>query len=283
MAKVSEYMSSPVFVVRPEDSLAYARNLMLSREISRLVVVDSNTKPIGTITISDIISFISAREESTLDEVLVKEVMPKEVVTIEESKTVKAAAYLMLKHKIGGLPVIDEKGSLVGIITRTDIVRAFAERYQNMYKVREVSRKDVTTARRGHSLSYIVKLINTDPAGKVVIIDEQMRPIGVIAKRDIAFVKPEVAAKRGKETFRKYKVEAPTKSETTLTRIYVVPVAEELMTPSPITIGEDEDAAEGARKMLEKDIGCLPVVNQEGKLTGILTKLEILSAMALGK
>ncbi|MEN3000010.1 MAG: CBS domain-containing protein [Acidilobaceae archaeon] len=283
MAKVSEYMSSPVLVVRPEDSLAYARNLMLSKEISRLVVVDSDMKPIGTITTSDIISFISAREESTLDEVLVREAMPKEVVTIEESKTVKAAAYLMLKHKVGGLPVVDEKGSLVGIITRTDVLRAFAERYQKMYKVREVSRKEVSIARRGHSLSYIVKLINTDPAGKVVVVDEEMRPIGVITKRDIAFIKPEVAAKKGKETFRKYRVEAPTKSETTLTRIYTVPVAEELMTPNPITIGEEEDAAEGARRMLENNIGCLPVLDQVGKLGGIVTKLEILAAIALSK
>ncbi|MCX8196167.1 MAG: CBS domain-containing protein [Acidilobaceae archaeon] len=283
MAQVSDYMSSPVYVVRPEDSLAYARNLMLSKEISRLVVVDKEMRPIGIITITDIISALSSREESDLYQVLVREAMPKEVVIIEENKTVRTAAYLMLKHKVGGLPVVDEKGLLVGIITRTDVLRAFAERYQNMYKVKEISRKEVSVARRGHSLSYIIKLINADPAGKVVVVDELMRPIGVITKRDVAFIKPEVAARKGKESYRKYKAEAPTKAEATVTRIYVVPVAEELMTPNPVTIGEEEDAAEGARRMLERGIGCLPVVDGEGKLSGILTKIEVLTAIALGK
>ena len=134
-ARVSSYMSSPVIVVKPTDTLAYARNLMLSREVGRLVVVDDETRPVGVITITDIANALTTRPESLLEEVLVRDVMSRDLKTIEYNKSVKTAAYMMLKYGVGGLPVVDESGELVGIITRSDLVRAFAERYKGLFKV----------------------------------------------------------------------------------------------------------------------------------------------------
>jgi len=279
-ARVSSYMSSPVYVVKPTDTLAYARNLMLSKDISRLVVVDDQARPVGVITITDIANVILGRPDRELDEIMVKEAMSSDVKTIEYNKTIKTAAYMMLKYGIGGLPVVDESGELVGIVTRSDLVRAFSERYKGVFRVAEIMRGDVTIARRTHSVTYIVKLINTDPSAKVVIVDEDRKPIGVIARRDVAFLEPLVLARRGKESYIRRKTASPIVEEKLIpARKYLVPLAEDIMTKNPIVAYLDEDASEAALRMVEHRIGCLPVVDRDGVLKGIVTKREILLAI----
>jgi CBS domain-containing protein len=283
-ARVSSYMSSPVLVVKPTDTLAYARNLMLSRDVSRLVVVDDYARPVGVITITDIASVLTTRPENLLDEILVREVMNTDLKTIEYNRSVKTAAYMMLKYGVGGLPVVDEGGELVGIITRSDVVRAFAERYRGVFKVEEIARRDVTVARRSHSISYIVKLVNTDPSAKVVVVDDEGRPVGVITRRDIAFLEPLLLARKGKEAFKKSKAESPlVEGKLTLTRKYLVPLAEDIMTPDPVVAFTGEDAAVASSRMVEKRIGCLPVVDESRLLKGVLTKREVLLAIVTKK
>ena len=279
-ARVSSYMSSPVYVVKPTDTLAYARNLMLSKDISRLVVVDDQARPVGVITITDIANVILGRPDRELDEIMVKEAMSGDVKTIEYNKTIKTAAYMMLKYGVGGLPVVDESGELVGIVTRSELVRAFSERYKGVFRVAEIMRGDVTIARRTHSVAYIVKLINTDPSAKVVIVDEDRKPIGVIARRDVAFLEPLVLARRGKESYIRRKTTSPVVEEKLIpTRKYLIPLAEDIMTKNPIVAHLDEDASEAASRMVEHRIGCLPVVDRDGVLKGIVTKREILLAI----
>lgn len=283
-ARISTYMNSPVYAVKPQDTLSYVRNIMLSRNVSRIVVVDDNGRPVGVVTVSDIADIIARRVENTLDEILVRDVMTKNPIVIEENNTIKKAAYILLKNKIGGLPVVDKEGRLTGIITRTDIARAFSERYKGVYTVEDIARREVSTARRSHSISYIVKLINADPSGKVVIVDENMKPVGVVAKRDIALLEPLMIARKGKEAYRKYKTETPKIEGRTVTaRAYIIPTAEDVMTPNPITAYLREDAAEAVSRMVSNSIGCLPVIDDNRVLRGILTKIEVLAALALGK
>ncbi|MEM1872989.1 MAG: CBS domain-containing protein [Acidilobaceae archaeon] len=281
VARVSTYMSSPVHVVHPTDTLAYARNLLLEKGVSRLVVVDDDEKPVGVLTLSDIARVIMLGSERELDEILVREVMSKPPVVIEESKTLKTAARLMLKHKIGGLPVVDEEGALVGIVTRTDLVRAFADRYEGRYTVRDLMRKSFPVLRRSHSIYYAAKLIEADISGKAVVLDEEGRPVGVVTRRDIAFLDLSLLSRRGKESYRKVKARHPARGELSPARLYLVPLVEDVMSSDVVTTKPSADAAEAARVMLEHGIGCLPVVDEAGRAIGLLTKIEILYAIAL--
>jgi CBS domain-containing protein len=60
-----------------------------------------------------------------LESTRVNAAMRTELVTLTPYNTVEDAARLMLKHKVGGLPIIMEDGSLIGIVTTTDLLRAF--------------------------------------------------------------------------------------------------------------------------------------------------------------
>jgi acetoin utilization protein AcuB len=129
---IRELMSGGLITVRRETPVLEARDLMVKERIRHLLVTDTGGALIGIITDRDIRLNLPSRATSLsvweinhlLTELTVEQVMTQSVITVGPDRPAREAARLMLDHKIGALPVLDE-GRLVGIITETDIVRAF--------------------------------------------------------------------------------------------------------------------------------------------------------------
>ena len=270
--RVSDYMNSKVVVVDPRDTLARVRNLMLHNDISRVIVVEG-LKPIGIVTETDISRILlneSVRDSPRpIDSILVSEVMTSPVISIGSRVYLKNAALLMIKGGFSGLPVVDGDGNLVGIITKTDIVRAYAEHYSGLCKVHEVMSSPVITVNPLHSIYRVGKLIEKHNIGRVVVLDGG-RPVGIITKTDLTF---RIAG----YSPRKIKFEDESRRSIRMLR---VPVASDIMTPDPLTIGYLEDVAKAAEIMLSNKISGLPVVNDSGVLVGIITKTDIVRVVA---
>ncbi len=275
--RVNEYMNNPVVTVMPSDTLAHARNLFLRHGISRLVVVE-NGNVVGIITATDLLRIFNYPELSrkAFDELIVRDVMTKDVIVIGETKSIVDAARIMAKKLIGSLPVVDSDGSLVGIITRTDLVRAYAEKYEGQKKVGEVMDTDPPTVSPYHSLYHVVEMMESRTYYKVIVVDGG-KPVGVIAKRDIIFIDPRTLYSKVK--YVKRDILLP-KGRTGGLRFYYIPLASDVMTSSPKVIGEENDLAEAAEVMIKEKIGGLPVVDEEGKLKGFVSKYEIVNVLA---
>jgi acetoin utilization protein AcuB len=104
--------------VSSHDTLATAKRLMDVGGFRRLPVVDGGSL-VGILTERDI-----RGHTGSLERTRVNAAMRSEVIIATAADTVESAARLMLKHKIGGLPVTVD-GKLAGIVTMTDIVKAF--------------------------------------------------------------------------------------------------------------------------------------------------------------
>jgi CBS domain-containing protein len=110
-------------------TLPEAHRLIREHNIRRLPVVDHD-KLVGIVTLGDIrearpsnATTLSVYELNyLLDTLTAKDFMTRTPVTISPEATVQEAAKLMLEHKIGGIPVVED-GKLVGIITETDFCR----------------------------------------------------------------------------------------------------------------------------------------------------------------
>ncbi len=147
---VSKIMTKKVITVKPADSLLYVESVLLNNKISR-VVVERKKAPVGIITHRD---FIPAKmplwikqyadprevEEFTLGAhpheyksnqlsylltFIAADIMTSNPVVIDAKEDVSTVALLMIRHGISGLPVV-RNSLLVGIITKTDIVKAIA-------------------------------------------------------------------------------------------------------------------------------------------------------------
>lgn len=127
--RVRELMSTPVTTLDPNDSLAFAEELMNVERVRHLPVVDGDTL-VGVLSHRDILaasisSLKNPSQEEDLEakrKVRVREIMRGSVETIGAEDPALKAADVLLVHKVGCLPVVDERHHLMGIVTEADFV-----------------------------------------------------------------------------------------------------------------------------------------------------------------
>jgi len=116
--QIVNLMTSGPATIHPHENLSKAKSIMDAGHFRRVPVVEDG-RLVGILTERDLREY-SGYLESTR----VNAAMRTEVVTVTPYDTVEDAARLMLKHKIGGLPIVAD-GKLVGIVTTSDLLRAF--------------------------------------------------------------------------------------------------------------------------------------------------------------
>jgi len=131
--RVDQWMNRDLVTAEPRDSFRTAMHLIRQKGIRHLPVVEDK-RLVGIVTDRDLrqaapsgATSLSIHEvHYILEKLTVRDIMTKQVVTIRPDQTVEDAALLLLGHRIGGLPVVQD-GELVGIITETDILQAFLQ------------------------------------------------------------------------------------------------------------------------------------------------------------
>jgi CBS domain-containing protein len=118
---VRDWMSSPVVVVDADSSVSYAMTLMRRRRIHSVIVDISAKNPsYGIVTTTDVsIKIVAAGRNPA--ETTVREIMSGPLITGNADWTLMECSQLMEKHKFHHLPIADENGTLVGLISATDI------------------------------------------------------------------------------------------------------------------------------------------------------------------
>lgn len=117
---VGNRMTKNPATVTPEDLLSLAKQKMDAGGFRRVPVISAG-QLVGMISDRDLRQYTS-----TLERTKVNGMMTEKLITVRPSTTLEEAAHILLKHKIGGLPVVTD-GRLVGIITTSDILKAFLD------------------------------------------------------------------------------------------------------------------------------------------------------------
>jgi acetoin utilization protein AcuB len=186
--RVDHWMTRYPTTVEKTESVGAAIQLMKERKIRRLPVVDG-AQLAGIVTDRDLKEAQPSKATSLdiwelhflLDKLKVEDVMSTKLTTIGPDDTIEKAAQLMLEKKIGGLPVLDEKGTLVGILTQGDVFRALVEVTGVKFKKTRVSLlvpdeagtiRDVADTCRAHGkiLSILVSYTQVPTGMREVIL-----------------------------------------------------------------------------------------------------------------
>ena len=131
---VKERMSRHPITVRPEASLHDGLRIMRESKVRRLPVLDKDGKLVGIVLERDLLyaspspaTSLSVYEMNYLiSRITIRDLMAREVITIEEDCPLEEAARIMVDNDIGGLPVM-RGGQLVGMITESDLFKIFLE------------------------------------------------------------------------------------------------------------------------------------------------------------
>lgn len=134
---VRERMSTRPILCEPDLPVSEALDRMKHEHIHRMPVVDKHGKLIGIVADKDLLHASPSMATSLsvweitylLAKIKIKDVMIKKVITVTSDTPLEIAARIMVDNEIGGLPVVDDDGAVSGIITETDIFKAFIDMF----------------------------------------------------------------------------------------------------------------------------------------------------------
>jgi CBS domain-containing protein len=276
---VKDIMSSPVFTIAPEETVAHARKLMLKHKISTIVVAE-NEEMIGIVTKTDIGKRLAQAEpmwrRRPIDKIPVSMVMHENPITIYPGASIPQASNLMIENGINALAVVNRE--VVGIVTGTDIMRYFSEQDLKT-KISDVMTEDLVFVHRHHTINHVIHEMEENKTNRVIVTDDTDEAVGIITTSSVAF--NIMADNEGNLPSKSIKMTRRSSPAGQKEYRYVkeVPlVAEDIMSELPPSVDIKNRVVYAAKMMIAEHTIALPVVN-DGKIVGLISRIDILKAV----
>ncbi|MGP8319727.1 MAG: CBS domain-containing protein [Methanosarcinaceae archaeon] len=276
---VEDIMSSPVYVIAPDEPISHARNLMLKHKIGSVVVVN-NDDMIGIVTKSDLGKRMAQAEpvwrRRPIDKVPINLVMTESPITIYPEASIKQTAALMIENRINNIPVI--KNSVVGIVTKKDIIKYVSKQVLDT-KVSELMHKDTIFVHRHHTINHVIDEMERNMISRIIVIDDAEEAVGIISTSNLAL--STLTDNEGNLSTKSIKMaRRPNQgSQKTYRYIKEVPlVAEDIMSGPVVTIASNDTIVNASKIMIKENITALPV-DQDNEIVGMISRSDILKVV----
>ena len=258
-------------VTMAPTTLVYDAIQMMAKEgFRRIPIADAGTKFLeGIVTATDIVNYLGGGEKFKIIQQRfggnffkainepIRLIMTKSVVSVETSAKVGEAIRLMKENNVGGLPVVDEKNRVRGIITERDIAGFFADKISGV-RVAQLMSEKVITALPTTTIFEVEKTMTAQGFRRLPIISDN-KVIGIITAMDI------IRFFGSGEVFKYLR-------SGTIMQVLNTP-ALEIATKEVVTIKPSADVGQAAKIMRSKNIGAIPVVEND-RLAGIITERD---------
>ncbi|WP_221088951.1 CBS domain-containing protein [Deinococcus aquaedulcis] len=271
--RVQDAMHPRAVTVSPHDPLPSAVVTMEALEIKRLPVVQDG-RVVGIVTDGEVRRALPTLTEglspwaftARVGRACLREIMRAPVHTVTPETPLRAALQTMLDRRVGGLPVVNEDGEPLGMLTLTDILRAEvrAPRLHWGLADQHMTRTVVTTAPDAPAAEAAAKLKVTRLRVLPVVDGEQL--VGVLHEKDIAAAIDRAGASHGPTVLA---------AQFVLGGVTVL----DLMRPPTGYLMEGVPLHDAVRRMLDLHVRGLPIITQEGELLGVLTISDVIRAV----
>ena len=278
--KLSKMITKPI-TVSPTTSLMKTRESLLKNKVKRVIIVDKK-KPVGVITEKDIAKKIYKLGAKPISSVQAKDFKPRKLFTLTKDDSVKDCAKMMKKRRISLVIIVNKDKTLRGIVTKTDLATVFLTKKSPTIKISKIMKKELVTATPSDPILHIESLLIKYGISRVIIKRNQ-KPVGIVTFRDFVPAKiPQwIAESADPREVQEYKFKKGLEEIHSNQMSYLFPFhATDIMTPNPVTVDMDKDVKSAITLMIKHNISGLPVV-KKSKLVGIITKSDIVSALAV--
>ena len=297
--RVRDVMVSDVAVVSPETPLPTVVELLLARNLKAVPVIDAKRKVLGIVTGGDLLAHgaLAARlslqgvmPQEALDEertrlagLTARDVMTAPARTVAQRASLREAAEIMTKKGLKRLPVVDADGELIGIVSRVDILRAASDlppaaaealpRFSAglFQQARDVMIPDVPTVGPDTPLPEVVAKIVESPLRRAVVVDAAGKVRGIVLDGDLL---SRCGPARKTSLFRALF------GSTSDNAACPAGTAREVMQPDVFAVTEDATLMDVLRTMLAHQVKRLVVLDDEGRLRGMVDRTALLRAIA---
>ncbi len=278
---VKDVMSKKLIVGYVPGTVEEALHILAENNVSGMPVLKKGTnKVVGVVTRADI--FKKADEDQ------LAMVMNKEFYSIKEDDDIKEAADLLYKHRIHGLPVLNDKDELVGIISPPDLLKTLIDK-----KIDDIAENYFTTlvvpVYIETPIPIIMEIINITNENALPVLDDDLKLVGIVTDGDLfkhSEIKEQLSESNMglgadedqwtwegiRDTLRMYYA-------TSKISLPKIPVREVMVTDVK-TATKHTPVVDIAKTMIKYNISHIPVVDVNDHLIGMITDIDLMRCIA---
>jgi len=252
-----DIMTRKVITIRKDESLRRAISIMEENDIKELPVVE-DSKLIGMITLYDFLYL--GRASGKVENFIFYPPVAK------EKDSISKILDLILMSGVEAIPIVDDKGKVVGIISEYDILKAFKESLQfKKLRATDVMRKPISSVSPEDSIAKALRLMQFHRIDRLPVVDRDGKAIGIVLLIDILRI-------LSLKEFPKLKFRADKLGEFKVGGIF---------RKMSFMIREDSNVAEVIDFMLRNNLKGACVVDKEDKPIGIVLRKDLLEKLRI--
>jgi len=277
--KVEEVMSTDLIVGYVPGTVKIALNLLAKHNVSGMPILKKDTKKVvGVLTRTDI--FKNADEEQ------LALIMSKEVHSVTSDQDIKDAAKLLFEKRIHGLPVVNKKKNLVGIISPKDVLKVLSDK--NDREAENYFTNIVAPTYQDTPINIAMEIINITSENALPVLNDDLKLSGIVTDGDLfklSHIRESVSQTNmgmgGDEDqwtwegIRDIVRLHYSTSEVTLPQIPV----KEIMITDVVKGFKNTTVSELAKSMLKHDISHIPIVDADDRLIGMISDIDLMACM----
>jgi CBS-domain-containing membrane protein len=328
---VRQVMETSIMTVKLDTPVALIVDLLLDAPFRALPVVNEQRRLQGIVSTGDLINagvlpmrrglvrtaleldiptveaIEAPLEQARQSTRLAQDIMNRQVRTIEPDQSIREAAQIMLETGLRGLPVIETDGTLVGMVTRADLLQLIvtsplmsSQASSGTQPLRHTSsltqvpvqqqpvadylNSEVATVAEQTPLAEVIDALILSPLKRVVVIDSDQHVKGIISDVDV-LARAQEEARPGLLSLltgraRNKPVRMPT--GTLQSHHGKARVAADIMNPEVVTISLTSSVQEAIERMVATNRKVLPVLDDQGRLAGVVGRSDLLRVLLEG-
>ena len=282
MADLISISQKPITIDR-NSSLSDVISKLLKYNISRLIVIDKNSF-VGIVTEKDLgIFLLTDKTERKLDDISLSEIT-KKIISVDKNTGVYQCAEIMLKNKIDSL-VITSSDDIVGILTKTELVRYFTKTHSGKKIVGEYMSPYYAWYYFDAPVYKIVLKMITEQISRVILRDHDETPVGIVTFRDLLKLVLNLGEQEDvlDNSDPMISVIFPRKGFISESGFGNSIKISEIMNKNIVSVNYDDDLVKAGKTLLDKNINGAAVLSGHGIVVGIISKTDIVKALAFLK
>ena len=263
-----EFMVSNPITVSPDDSLHHASQIMAWTDTHHLPVTSGDKRLVGILTERDILAYQVREPDQPPKATPISFAMHKQPQTAAPDSSLTEAAARLSASNIGCLPVTN-KGKLVGLVTRRDVlsaeVRGSMEGPTSLLTIADVMNRGPETVGPDDYVLDAAKTMSNKGVRHLPVVDEENKVIGILSDRDIQIVALDPKA------FARY--DDDVEGEMHL-------LVSTAMSKPPMYVKANEDCGTVANLFVQFRASAAPVITDDGTLVGIVSYVDLLRGLS---
>jgi len=268
----------PISILK-RSSISEVIKKLLEYNLSRLIVVEDG-KSIGIITEKDVGLFLfSETTRQGLDDISITKIM-KPILFVDESQSPEKSAKTMIENGVSSL-TIGSDVELKGIFTKTDLVKYYLNNISDENKIVDYMTHDYINTHTAAPLFKVVRKMLEKKISRVIVKNQNENPVGVISFRNLFRISIELGDVE--EDLEHTTLDQIRKGFLSEEGFGNISLARDVMTKGLITIKFNQSLSDACKLILENNVSGLIVLDGNESIAGIISKTDIVKALASSK